>query len=185
VVDYQQMFTTQPPNDADVIISNTYPNDCSLIFARMKGFVPLNHSRPAETRIAIAACSEGLGLHNIWPFVNIPPRHRLKHTLRVLSVLNLKEILEKGFYVAQRILSSLHIQNSAGYVQEVGRHILINPIQLYLASGSDINLPSNVPGIRITSDWQEIIKTVTQEQSKQDHVKVLVYPCAFLKILKE
>lgn len=185
VVDYQKMFRTQPSGDADVVISNAYPNDCSLTFARMKGFLPLKHCRPGASRIAIAACSEGLGLHNIWPFVNVPPHHRLKHRFRRLSVLTFKEILAKGFHAARRLLSSLYQNRFDRHAPETGEYKPASPVWLYQAGTSEINLPADVPGIRITSDWQKIVVAVQQEQSKRGRIKVLVYPCAFLQLLKE
>ena len=189
VVDYQKMFRTQPPGDADVVISNAYPNDCSLTFARMKGFLPLNHCRPGCSRIAIAACSEGLGLHNIWPFVNVPPHHRLKHRFRRLSVLTFKEILAKilakGLHATQRLLSSRDQDTLDQNAPDTGEYKPASPVWLYQAGAPETNLPADVPGIRITSDWEKIVVAVQQEQSKRGRIKVLVYPCAFLQLLKE
>ncbi len=179
VLYYQQVFRTQLPGDADVVISNAYPNDCSLTFTRMKGFVPLALCTPAATRIAISACPEGLGLHNIWPFVNVPPRHRLKHILRVLSVLTLKEILVRGFRTAISPLTK-RLTNR----QKSGNLKALQSVWLYQTCGSEINLPANVPGIHITSDWQKILEAVLREQSNRNQLKVLVYPCAFLQLFE-
>ncbi|MFQ5772089.1 MAG: hypothetical protein ACE5HX_16250 [bacterium] len=98
---YRKTFTAPLPNDADVIISNIYPNDLSLTFARMKGFVPLNCCKFSASRIAIASCSEGLGLHNIFPFVNIPRFHQPRHIMRRISTMATGERFSK-------IINELH-----------------------------------------------------------------------------
>ena len=103
---YHKTFRTLGSGDADVVISNTYPNDLSLTFARMKGFVPLRDCKSKASRIAIASCNEGLGLHNIWPFVNVPPFHKPKHVLMVLSVMSFREIIDKIYRVLKRTLIS-------------------------------------------------------------------------------
>lgn len=68
-------FVQRPaPEGADVVISNTYPNDVSLTFGRMKGMVPLHAwAPPRATRIAVAACTEGIGRHNLFPLVLLAP----------------------------------------------------------------------------------------------------------------
>lgn len=185
VDEYQRIFSTPTPGDADVVISNAYPNDCSLTFARMKGFVPLNQSRPTATRISIAACSEGLGLHNIWPFVNVPPFHRLKHILRVLSVLTFKEMLAKGIRLVKRVLSILHQKSSPRITHDLGMRDQINPVWLYQTGDIKIDLPASVPGIHITPNWEKILEAVRHEQTKPGRLKVLVYPCAFLQLLNK
>jgi SAM-dependent methyltransferase len=67
--------SVQPPEGADVVISNTYPNDVSLTFGRMKGMVPLHAwALPRATRIAVAACTEGIGRHNLFHLLLAPTR---------------------------------------------------------------------------------------------------------------
>src|SRR5216683_1120545 len=41
---------------------------------------------PVASRIAIAACSEGLGYHGLFPFLNAPRFHLLRKAYRLLSV---------------------------------------------------------------------------------------------------
>jgi lactate racemase len=169
----------QPDDDADVVISNAYPNDLSLIFARMKGFVPLNNCRRSASRIAIASCNEGLGLHHIWPFVNVPRFHKVRHVLRVLSVLTVRDIINKMHRILRRALMP-HFKPQGA---DNGKPS--NPVWLYRTGDQAVKLPHKVPEINITSEWHEIIEAVSKEQSNHDNLKVLVYPCSFLQVIKD
>jgi lactate racemase len=171
---YHETFSTPGPEAVDVIISNTYPNDASLTFARMKGFVPLARCGKGVSRIAIASCNEGLGIHNIWPLVNAPPFHKVKHYWRIFSVMPFGKITGKICRVLQRVLRS----------QPSDDQKPLNPVWLYRTGGDEVKLPSAVSGINITSDWSGILEAVSKEQSNRDNLRVLVYPCAFLQLPK-
>src|SRR4029077_5228670 len=70
----------------DVVIANAYPMDVSLTFARSKGLAPLAHSGSQASRVLIAACPEGLGLHRIFPYLNGPRFEAQIHRLRRWSI---------------------------------------------------------------------------------------------------
>jgi hypothetical protein len=173
---YHELFCTAKPESADVVISNTYPNDLSLTFARMKGFVPLSCCGKGVSKIAIASCNEGLGLHNIWPFINVPRFQKVKHYWRLLSVMSLGKIIGKIFRKICRVLQRVPRSQLSDDLKP------LNPVWLY-RTGDDVEkLPTCVPGINITSDWSEILEAVSKEQSNRENLKVLVYPCAFLQL---
>lgn len=181
---YEETFCTSASGDADVVVSNTYPNDLSLTFARMKGFVPLNTCRRDVSRIAIASCNEGLGLHNIWPFVNVPRLHRLKHILRLLSVMPLRDIMDKF----RRVLKRTVISRTRWFLsptRETDDNAPLHPIWLFRTGNQDVAIPSYVPGIHITSEWSEIIDAVCREHAGRHNLRVVVYPCAFLQVPRE
>ena len=169
---YRTIFSTLGPKEADVIISNTYPNDSSLTFARMKGFLPLDNCNSRASRVGIASCSEGVGLHNIFPFVNRPRFYRSRHVIRRLSVMSPGEIIKKGVEVLFR-----HRKASGTEIDK-----WVNPIWLYRPGDHSEKLPPFVPGINITSEWSEILKAIRNEQGNRDHLRVLIYPCAVLQI---
>lgn len=171
---YAETFGVANRDGADVVISNTYPNDLSLTFARMKGFVPLTNCRSGVSRIAVASCNEGVGFHNIWPFVNVPRMHKLKHFARVLSVLPFEEVKTKAFRVLKGKLSAKTPERSDP----------LHPVWLY-KTGNHAVLPENIPGMRLATDWQQITEAVTREQGDRRNLKVAVYPCAFLQVLKD
>ena len=87
-----QGFSVPPPHDADVVISNAYPNDLSLTFVHMKGTNPLRRCPAGISRIAIASCSEGLGHHGLFPLVSKPRFARPRQVVRRISALGLRQI---------------------------------------------------------------------------------------------
>jgi lactate racemase len=178
----KKMFTVPPPHDADVVISNTYPNDLSLTFARMKGFVPLSHCNPAATRIAIASCSEGVGLHNIYPYLNVPRFFRIRHIVRAFSMMSYTEIIQKIFKRVRRVVSPEKIKSKDSSI--LGNTLNPkNPIWLFRPGQQTVNLPSELPGLHIKSRWNEIVHAVNREQGENKNLKVVIFPCAFLQCI--
>ena len=80
----RRAYSAPPPGDADVVVVNAYPADVSLTFTRSKGTAPLHLARPGASRILISACSEGLGYHGLFPFMNGPRFEKQVHILRRL-----------------------------------------------------------------------------------------------------
>jgi len=180
---YRKIYCTHSPPEADVIISNTYPNDLSLTMARMKGFVPLKGSCDGTSTIAIASCSEGLGLHNIFPFVNKPRHYRVRHLLRRLSVLSLDELSAKtGGYLKRKLWSRIRQMPIPGTTPRNNSQHPKNPVWLYRPGNQLEKLPSSVPGIHWSSDWSEIVTAIQREQAGKDRLRVVVYPCAPLQL---
>ena len=183
---YRKTFRTCLPADADVIISNAYPNDLSLTFARMKGFMPLTSCKGGTSRIAIASCSEGLGLHNIFPFVNVPRFHRPKHIMRRLSVMSPVEILCKSADLLNRkIKARLKKIPMLQMALKTAVERPLNPIWLYRPGDQTEKMSSHVLGIYIVSEWLKIVEAIQKEQANRDSLIVLVYPCAFLQLPEE
>jgi nickel-dependent lactate racemase len=178
-------FATPPPDDADVIISNAYPNDLSLEFARMKGFVPLNNGKPSASRIAIARCDEGLGLHNIFPYVNIPRYHRQRHLMRHLLMMSPGEIASKSLRKVSQKFSNKLTRSKAGsnIVVDQQSPKRSYPVWLFRPGNGQSSLPSRVRDINIITQWSEILDIVGREQGSKSRPKVVVYPCAFLQSL--
>jgi nickel-dependent lactate racemase len=167
----QDTFRAAPPDEhANVVISNAYPNDLSLTFARMKGMTPLLCASPAASRIAVASCSEGLGVHGLLPFMNAPRYHRVR-----MLAMRTRILLARPRLLAQKLYRRLWRQRGAG-------RVAANPIWLYLPAGADAaNLPPEIPGIRVTCSWNEIIEAVRREQGNRDALRVEVYGCAPLQ----
>jgi hypothetical protein len=179
-------FTAPSPGDADVVISDAYPNDLSLTFAQMKGFMPLRSCRKGASRVVVASLPEGLGLHNLFPFVNVPRFHRQRHRLRRLSMMTPGQVAAAVFSKVGRTLRSSR-QNPAvsdnGAGPENGAAFK-NPIRLFRPGNQTPALPPNIGGIHITSSWEEIIQAIQSEQNHRKNLKVVVYPCAFLQALQ-
>jgi lactate racemase len=173
-----QTFKTQSFSDADVVISNTYPNDLSLTFARAKGFVPLANCGSNASRVAIVPCNEGLGLHNIFPFLNVPRFHKEKHLIRLIrshGIIGLSKRASK--YLRTEILGVSAVNTR--HKKMVHHH----PIMLYRPGIHNVELPHKIPEMVQESEWSNILKTIQTEQSGHKRLKVIVYPCAFLQFM--
>ena len=159
-----------PPNPARVVISNAYPMDLSLTFARMKGMLPLRHTAPDASRIAIASCVEGQGVHGLYPYMNAPGDHRR----RILSV-RLPIEARRPRSVARRLAGRLSRRISSEPQRK--------PIWLYCPDANTVNSLRMAPGeFHATSSWDELVEGVTQEQGGAE-VEAVVYPCAPLQWL--
>jgi nickel-dependent lactate racemase len=166
--------------DADVIISNTYPNDLSLTFAQMKGFAPFFDCKSSASKIAIASCDEGLGFHNIFPFVNVPRFHREKQLFRRFKAYGLVRFSKYVIGHLYRITHSALGVNP--FPQEITTK---HPIWLFRPGKHNVELPPVIPGIKQASNWPEVIKIIEREQKPNDRLKVRIYPCAFLQLTNQ
>jgi nickel-dependent lactate racemase len=161
-----------PDEHADVVMSNAYPNDVSLTFVRMKGIAPLARAPLGASRIAIASCSEGLGFHGLLPFLNAPRYHSQR-----MMAIRARVLLARPRLLAQKIYGRLSRRRGAG---RTGR----NPIWLYRPDVADAaRLPAEIPGMRVTSSWDEIVEAVSREQGGREALRALVYSCAPLQCL--
>jgi lactate racemase len=166
-------YSIQPPEGADVVVSNTYPNDVSLTFARMKGMAPLRAwAPPHATRIAVAACTEGIGRHNLFPLAKFPDPVWFRAVARRASVMRFGEVTKM---LASRIARPVRPGN-AGRSQRP-------PIWLYCTGKADKLLHCSLPDIRITCSWECILQSIAREQGDKTRLKVFVYPCAPLQFL--
>jgi len=167
----------RPDPGVRLVISNAYPNDLSLTFVRMKGMAPLAAAPRGASRVVVASCSEGLGFHGLFPFMNAPRFHRHRMLRRRVAA-NLHQparLAQKvAARLARRIRTGLHPGNGA---DSEGL-----PIWLYCPSATAAALlPSEIPGIRVTSSWSEIISAVTAEQHQDPSLRTVVYNAAPLQ----
>ncbi|MFN2543949.1 MAG: lactate racemase domain-containing protein [Actinomycetota bacterium] len=159
------------PDDADVVIANAYPIDTSLTFVRSKGLIPLFRAAPGASRIVIAACSEGVGHHGLFPFVTGSRLQRPRHAWRTVRA---RPGAVPGA-LARRASSRLRRTSD----DASGRH----PVWLYRPEGSDAPLPAEIPGIRQAGAWGAVLERVAREQGPERPLRVAVYPCAPLQVL--
>ncbi len=178
----RQAFTAPMPEHADVVVSNAYPTDLSLTFVHMKGTTPLRHCGSGVSRIAVAPCSEGVGHHGLFPFVNIPRFHRERYIARRISVMSPQEIARKIAVRFNRELRAKFFENRMLPMAEMQTPLMArNPIWLYRPENHSEMFPSQIAGIRITDSWSEILQAVRREQGDKERLKVLLYPCAPLQ----
>ena len=175
----KKAFGSSIRTDPDVVISNAYPNDLSLTFARMKGMVPLRYCGAGASRVAIASCCEGVGEHGLFPLI-VPRFHRARSMFRQLSVLRPSEIGQK---VAGRLKQGLaptfgkHGRRRPTISKSKSNH----PILLYQPGHRCESLPRHIRGIRVTCSWTDVLQTIEKEQGGRKHLKVLIYACAPLQ----
>ena len=175
----RETFAAPLPGSADVVISNAYPNDLSLTFARSKGMVPFLHAPRQTSRIAIAACSEGAGVHGLFPFFNVPLLHARRVQLQRLAALGPGAALRVA---AQRLLHKPQAQVSGEDAAPAPRRVArsVHPLWLYRTAGHAPPLP-RVRGVEVSASWAEIINTVWKEQGGRRPLRVALYPCAPLQ----
>jgi nickel-dependent lactate racemase len=172
-------WVPRPDPAARIVISNAYPNDLSLTFARMKGTVPLTVAPTGASRIVVASCEEGLGFHGLFPFMNAPRFHRYRMLQRRIAanLNNPRRLVQKG---ATRLAGRIPIRRGERSVASRDRH----PTWLYCPSPDALaNLPPSIPGIRATSSWSEVVDGVNGEQNDDSPLRTLVYAAAPLQWL--
>jgi hypothetical protein len=149
----------------------------SLLFARMKGFAPLNRCRPGATRIAIASCSEGIGRHDLFPLCPSKSQ-RYRSLFQRLSRLGPSKVIEKTVNrVSRKWKMSSANHNNLNLPTQSRPH---RPIWLYRPGDLEKPLACPIPDVRIKNSWSEIKQVVRQEQGDRN-LKVLVYACAPLQ----
>ncbi|MDQ3913520.1 MAG: lactate racemase domain-containing protein, partial [Actinomycetota bacterium] len=167
-----------PEDRADVVISNAYPADLSLTFAQMKAFHMLAASPRRASRIAIASCSEGLGFHALFPYMNAPKYHRQR-----MMAMHGRMLLGQPDVLAQKVFRLL--TRKLGFRRGESGPTTRNPIWLYRPGGAETDhlptLPAQIPGIRVTSSWDEIVEAVSREQGDRNALRVMAYSCASMQ----
>lgn len=180
-----------PGSEHDVVVANAYPMDVSLTFARSKGLAPLARVNPGASRVFVAACPEGLGLHRLFPYLNGPRYESMVHRLRRWSVVRPSAIPNRAVAKVRRKLGRLSSpqapaptaahrprQEFAGQVAGTGE------LHLWTPMAPPGSLPNVIPGVRNAESWAEIVARVEAEHPGMQRLKVAVYPCAPLQVLR-
>ena len=172
-------FYVPPPRDADVVISNAYPNDVSLTFVHMKGTSPLRQCPAGVSRIAIASCSEGVGYHGIFPLAAASRFTRYRRLVRRILAWGPREIPRS---IKTEILDPLRAKWPGYWQRQTPRFSAAqNPIWVYQPDGPVKGLPSQVYGYQIRRSWSDILEAVRREHAGKKGLRVLIYACAPLQ----
>lgn len=171
----RQAYLAPLPRRADVVVANAYPMDVSLTFARSKGLAPLQHAPTGASTVLIAASSEGLGLHRIFPFVNGPRFSEQRHLARKL------------IWGGPRILPAKVAGRVKRRWQALRQPAQTNgpnhPLWLYQPVEAGSPLPEGLPEFGRVRGWAEVLERVTREQAGREQVRVEVYGCSPLQVL--
>jgi nickel-dependent lactate racemase len=163
----------RPDPGVRIVVSNAYPNDLSLTFVRMKGTVPLALAPDGASRVVVASCSEGLGFHGLFPFMNAPRFHRQRMLQRRIAA-NLNKPRRFARKAGSRLTGMRRRATTAPRF----------PTWLYCPSPREIALlPPEIPGIRVTSSWSEVVDGVSAEQNHDSPLRTFVYAAAPLQWL--
>jgi hypothetical protein len=150
-----------PGDSTDVVMVNAYPADLSLTFAQMKAFHLLDGAPPHASRIAIASCSEGLGYHALFPFMNAPKYHRQR-----MMIMHGRILLREPNVLARKVVRRLVQQ--VGFRRGASAPVTRNPTWLFRPGGaSSASLPTlpEIPGIRVTSSWDVLLRPSAANRS--------------------
>ena len=185
-------YSAPTPEGYDLVVSNAYPMDVSLTFSRSKGLAPLAHAGPGASKVLIAACPEGLGLHRLFPFLNGPRFEAYRHRLRRLSTVRAASIptrlASKGRKTIGRLTARVSTvqaeraaprQAFAGQITSDGHR----PVHLWTPLAPRGSLPERIPGFQRAASWEDVIDRVRSEQPAE-RLRVAVYPCGPLHCLE-
>ena len=172
-------FAAPLPSVADVVVCNTYPNDVSLTFACSKGMCAFVHARPQASKIAVAACSEGMGVHGLFPITSVPRFHARRVQLQRLAALGPgRAVLAVGQRLLERVQARSKPQGSSPVQRRA--ETTRRPIWLYRTVERAPELPP-VRGLEVRTSWSEVIKAVKKQQAGRRNLRVALYPCAPLQ----
>jgi nickel-dependent lactate racemase len=172
----RETFTTPEPGEADVVVSNAYPNDLSLTFVTTKGMTPLYHCAPTASRIVVAACSEGFGHHGLFPLAGRSWISRQYQVALRVGMIGPQR-------AAQKVIRRLGRQLRTGLCGK-WPSVPRNPVRLYQPRKDAQEFEHHVSWIQAGASWEEILRGVTLEQDGKKQLRVVVYPCAPLQVLQ-
>jgi lactate racemase len=189
----KRWYAVEPAGDRyDVVIANAYPMDVSLTFARSKGLAPLAYASSEASRVLIAACPEGLGLHRLFPYLNGPRFEAQIHRLRRWSVVSPSAIPQRAIHKLRS-----RVRRSAGrpaatpgaakprqqYAGDL-RDTRQKTVHLWTPLAPAGSLPASIPGLRHAADWSDVVSLIAAEHPDRERLRVVLYPCSPLQCLK-
>ncbi|MGH7563462.1 MAG: lactate racemase domain-containing protein [Gemmatimonadota bacterium] len=158
-------FGVTPVNDAQIVVTNTYPFDANLWFVPW-GLWPLMLAPPDATRVALADGSQGPGSHRLKPtelsfarrawvrLLTLRPRHAWKQ--------------------ARHLFFSLRRTRS----RRVLEFLMLCP------NISQEDLAKRFTAAVLFRSWDELLDELKRRHG-EGRVKVAVYPCAPLQVPRE
>ena len=180
-------YRAPAPTGADMVVVNAYPIDASLTFLRKGIEQPLAHAPPGASRIVVGACTEGIGHHGLFPFMNGPRLARQTELLRRARA-RPGAIPLKAARRAVKKLGPLAPRRWAPTPRSAERPAAastVTPVWLHPTDRDPGSLPSDIPGMIAIHSWSRLIEHVAREQGGRDALQVVVYPCGPLQVIAE
>lgn len=169
----RENYSLPTPSNCDVVVSNAYPGDATLLGARMKGSGPLNCCPPGASRILLASCYLGAGHHGLFPLGGIGA---FEHARRVLSV------REPRLWLA-KVTKKFHFLSLGRRQPQKSQQPRLPVLLFRPGSGPKPPLPT-LSGLSTIDRWADVVANVRVQQAGKDGLRVLVYPCASLQVLE-
>lgn len=159
-----ELFAVSPPDDAQIVVANTYPFDASLWFLAW-GTWPLMSAPAGTTRVAIADGSQGAGSHRLKPLeLSFAGRAWVR-----LKTLRPRHVLKQ----ARHLVKSLTLTKSRKMLD----------FMMLCPNISDEDMEARFPVATLYRNWDELLDDLKSRHSGP--IKVAVYPCAPLQYEKK
>jgi hypothetical protein len=179
----RQRYNAPLPTEADVVISNAYPIDVSLTMMHSKGIIPLLHAKPGASRVLVAACPEGVGYHDLFPFIGGPRFRQQRNWARSVMARPRAVPRKAAGKVWQRIERARRRPAEASVAPTSQARANTNPIWLYAPGEDARRIPAEIPKMTLCDTWEHVVDAIIREQGPRTALKVTIYPCAPLHVL--
>jgi hypothetical protein len=132
--------------------------------------------------VLVSACSEGVGHHGLFPFTDGAGFQRQIQLARKVAVRPRAAAAKAAEVTVRRVRTAVG-GRSAGAASRRDGQAGVWPIMLYVPGRRRAGLPAEVPGMRLTHEWDEVLARIGDEQDGRDALEAVVYPCAPLQVL--
>jgi nickel-dependent lactate racemase len=169
-------YTAPLPEDADVVIVNSYPSDVSYTFVR-KAMKPIRCAPRSAMKIVIGSMHEGLGHHGLF-------QQGLSERIREYRELyNRISVMSPGV-ILQKLIKNLFFRNHRQTQSHatVSASPQVDPMWVYRPEGPGAAM-EELEGVRIVRSWDAVLKGIQARYATGTSVKVRIYPCGSLQCL--
>lgn len=173
----KKRYTAPPPDDADVVIVNSYPSDVSYTFVR-KAMKPIRCAPRDAMKVVIGSMHEGLGLHGLFQQGLSDRIREYRELYNRISVMEPRVILEK-------IVKNLFFRKRPPARQSSKAGSVLppsEPMWLYRPEGAEAPM-QDLEGVRIVRSWNAVLDAIRERYAAQSTVRVRIYPCGSLQCL--
>lgn len=169
----KQRYTAPLPDDADVVIVNSYPSDVSYTFVR-KAMKPIRVAPRQAMRIVIGSMHEGIGRHGLF-------QQGLSERIREYKELYNRILVMEPKVIMQKIIKNLRFRKP-GKPSSAGLGVTaVDPIWLFRPAGATTPI-QEIEGVRISTSWDAVLKAI-EDRFRDRTIRVRIYPCGSLQCL--
>ena len=154
-----------------MVVANAYPSDATLVVVRHKSYAPLRAARPDATRVILASCHSGPGGHGLSPLVD---SSTLRQHIRV------KSSVMSPSQIAVAVLGGVRrrLFRPPPEPAPVWKKLLYRP-----GTSQRPELPK-LSDLEVAPSWQAVVDTIREHHPTTARIRVVVYPCAPLQVLR-